>query len=676
MRVLITRPEREATALATALAERGHAPVIAPLFALETLSPPPDFAASLASTQAVLLSSANGARALAETTEQRSQRVFAVGDTTASTAEGLGFSAVTSAEGDGAALARLVRQRLDPKAGPLLHIAGADVAADLGTALEAAGFTVIRVTLYQAREAASLPDSARAALQAHALDAATFFSPRGSTVFARLVDAAGLADALRGVTAVAISPATAAPLAALPFKAVVAAARPTRQAVLDEIDRLAQAGVQGSKPMSDTPPSAQQSPAPAASVPPASVPPSPGTPFTGSRPPLPPVVAKRGLGVAGAFVTGLVASVVVLAGALASLPHWPPELRALWRGAPPAVTAPQAGNDATAAVATAAAAAVEAAKRDLGARLDDLDKRVQAATSAATAAASRPAAAPDPAIAELRGRLDALEKSAAAGATPAAAAPAPAPAPAPAAAEPDKELAALRLEIATLRAALQTLDQNVGAQKEETARQRDQAQTLAAAVAKATAASGERGTADLKAMAAARASAVIGIAARLSAALDSGLPFSADLTLLAPLARDDAKLAELSAALQPFAQTGIASRAALTAAFPAMAKAALADDRADDSFGERLLGKVRGVVSLRRVGADVEGDTAEAKLARAEAALNAGDVAKAVELVKSMPAGTEKARATWLARAEAHLAAQRAVDQLAAYAATLLGAAR
>src|SRR5258707_7438739 len=64
MRVLITRPEREATALATALTERGHAPVIAPLFQLETLTPPPDFAASLASAQVVLLSSANGARAL------------------------------------------------------------------------------------------------------------------------------------------------------------------------------------------------------------------------------------------------------------------------------------------------------------------------------------------------------------------------------------------------------------------------------------------------------------------------------------------------------------------------------------------------------------------------------------------------------------------------------------
>ena len=135
MRVLIIRPEREATALATALAERGHTPVIAPLFRLEFLHPPAEFSAALAACQAVLLTSANGARALAEASEQRGRPILAVGDTTASTAEGLGFSAVTSASGDGAALAELVRERLDPKDGPLLHVSGREVAADLGALL-------------------------------------------------------------------------------------------------------------------------------------------------------------------------------------------------------------------------------------------------------------------------------------------------------------------------------------------------------------------------------------------------------------------------------------------------------------------------------------------------------------------------------------------------------------
>ncbi|MBV8394037.1 MAG: uroporphyrinogen-III synthase, partial [Alphaproteobacteria bacterium] len=203
MRVLITRPEREATALAAALGLRGHAPVIAPLFRLEIRRPPDDFAARLAACQAVLLTSANGARALAEASDQRSKPILAVGDTTAATAEGLGFTSVTSASGDGAALSDLASQRLDPKSGPLLHISGVDVAA----ASSLGSFAIDRIPLYEARAEQRLPPSAQAALQARALDVATFFSPRAAATFAELVGAAGLADACRDITAIAISAA-------------------------------------------------------------------------------------------------------------------------------------------------------------------------------------------------------------------------------------------------------------------------------------------------------------------------------------------------------------------------------------------------------------------------------------------------------------------------------------
>ncbi|HTB40719.1 MAG TPA: uroporphyrinogen-III synthase [Reyranella sp.] len=628
MRVLITRPEREATTLATALSQRGHVPVIAPLFRLEILHPPPDFSASLAACQAVLLTSANGARALAEASEQRGRPILAVGDTTATTAEGLGFTAVTSAAGDGAALVDLVRKRLDPKDGPLVHVCGADQALDLVAALSHDGFEVRRFVLYDARAEGALPDSARAALQARALDAATFFSPRAAAGFAALLSKAGLVDSVRDITAIAISPAALAPLGKLPFKATVAAARPTRQAVLDEIDRLAEAGVQGQAIMSDTP-----------SSPPPLEPPMP-----------PPIQVRRGLGVFGAFIIGLVTAVIVLAGAVISLPFWPEQARVLWRGQaviPPAPTPALDLQSVQAAANAVANAAVETARRDLTARLDDLEKRLRALSATA---AEKPAGS-DPAVAELRSRVEALEGRPAAAPTDAKPSP-----------ETDKEMAVLRAEIVTLHTALQALDQSVTGQREQTKALGD--------------ALGARNAGEQKALVAARASAVIGVAARLSAALDSGLPFATDLTLLAPLAQGDAKLTEIAASLQPYAQAGVASRAALAASFPAMAKAALADDVADDSFGERLLGKVRGIVSLRRVGDDVPGDSTEAKLARAEAALDAGDLAKAVGLVKSLPPQTNKATQAWLARAEAHLAAKRAIDALAAHAISLLGAAR
>lgn len=664
MRVLITRPEREATTLATALAERGHVPVIAPLFHLEILHPPADFATDMFECQAVLLSSANGARALAEASEQRGKPILAVGDTTASTAEGLGFASVTSAAGDGDALAELVRRRLDPKAGPLLHVSGVDIAQDFAASLAPDGFEVRRVALYEAREATALPDSARAAIQARALDAAMFFSPRASALFTRLVQEAGpsgsLADSLSNVTAIAISPAALQPLSALPFKATVAALHPTRQSVLDEIDRLPVAvpgavpgaGVEGPSIMSDTPSSSDPVSRPVE---------PPVTP--------PPVQVRRGLGVAGAFITGVVASCLVLAGALISLPYWPADIRALWQGPGAAAVAPAPALDLQQVRQDAAAvanASVETAKREMTARLDDLEKRLRA-TSAAIAERPAGSGALDPAIADLRSKVEALEGRAAGAATPA---PTPAPAQPPAVtADQEKELATLRLEIATMRNALQTIDQTVTVQ-------RDQTKLLAEAVEKTRGDATARNAGEQKAMSTARASAIIGVAARLSAAVESGLPFVTDLALLTPLAQGDAKLGESTAVLQTYAQTGVASRPSLVAEFPAVAKAALADDVADDSFGERLLGKVRGLISLRRVGNDVEGDGTEPKLARAEAALDAGDLAKAVALVKTLPPQTTRATAGWLSRAEAHLAAKQAADQISAQAVTLLGAAK
>lgn len=668
MRVLIIRPEREATALATALSERGHAPVIAPLFTLAFLHPPAEFSAALAACQAVLLTSANGARALAEASDQRGRPILAVGDTTASTAEGLGFANVASAAGGTDELVALVRERLDPKDGPLLHVSGTEVAADLGEALKGDGFAVQRFALYEAREAGALPESARAALAARAIDIVTFFSPRAAALFARLVEQAGLADSLRGTSAIGISPAALSPAASLPFKSTVAAARPTRQAVLDAIDRLADAGVQEPPTMepagmSDDPSAAPATPSPQPTPAPALLPP----------PPVTAPAVRRGLGVAGAFVTGMIAALIVLAATVASLPFWPAELRERWQGetaaAPPnpaPTPAPAIDRQALRADAAAAAdAAIESARRELAGRVDELDKRLRALT---TTVAERPAAAPsgattpDPAIAELRRKIEALEARPAAPSTET-------PATAPASAEAEKEIAALSREVTVLRDSLQALDRAMTAQRDQT---RDQTKALQDAVAAAVSA---RSGSEEKALTSARASAVIGVAARLSAGLESGQPFAGDLNLLTPLIQGDSKLAEAANSLQPFAQSGVASRAALEAAFPAVAKAALADDLADDSLGERVMGKIRGLVSLRRVG-DVPGDTTEARLARAEAALHGGDLAKAVELVKALPPQTTKATADWLAKAEAHLAAARAIDQLAAHAVSMLGAAR
>ncbi len=154
---LITRPEEDARPLAEALAERGVATVIEPLLVIRPLpEAAADLAKDLAGVQALLFTSANGARAFAELSPRRDIGVLAVGDATASAARGLGFTAVESAGGDVQALARLVKQRLKPAGGPLLHAAGSAVAGDLAEILAADGFDLRRRMLYESATATAL----------------------------------------------------------------------------------------------------------------------------------------------------------------------------------------------------------------------------------------------------------------------------------------------------------------------------------------------------------------------------------------------------------------------------------------------------------------------------------------------------------------------------------------
>src|SRR5580658_9862868 len=111
MLALITRPRDEAEALAALLARRGIEAVIEPMIEIvERGAALPD----LVGVQAILCTSANGVRALAQASGERGVPVFAVGDATAREACAAGFRAVDSAGGNVEDLARLVARRLRP----------------------------------------------------------------------------------------------------------------------------------------------------------------------------------------------------------------------------------------------------------------------------------------------------------------------------------------------------------------------------------------------------------------------------------------------------------------------------------------------------------------------------------------------------------------------------------
>ncbi len=234
MRVLLTRPLEDSRATAARLAALGHTCLISPLLTIHERAGP---ALDLADVQGLVVTSINGARALAHRTTRRDLPVYAVGTQTAAELQQNGFAAVKDADGDAIALANAIAGWTVPGSGPLLHLGGADVSGKLRTRLAELGFDLRREILYDAHAAHSLTGEAQTALRNGALDVVLLYSPRSAEAFVRCATKAGLVEACRKIIAAVISPAAADKANALPFAAVRSAAHPSEKYLLDLLRR-------------------------------------------------------------------------------------------------------------------------------------------------------------------------------------------------------------------------------------------------------------------------------------------------------------------------------------------------------------------------------------------------------------------------------------------------------
>jgi len=225
MSVLVTRPQPGAAETARRLLALGRTPVLAPMLEIVPLAadlPPAQ------QIQAVLATSGNALPALRG---HAALPLLAVGDATAARARACGFSVVSSAGGDARALAALAERLCDPAGLPLLLAGQQGQGHGLAQALRAAGFAVVHRSVYAARPAVALPEAARAALCAQKVDVALFFSAATAQIFVSL--AASLPpETFNRVESLAISPETAAALAALPWNGIRVAAAPNQDELL------------------------------------------------------------------------------------------------------------------------------------------------------------------------------------------------------------------------------------------------------------------------------------------------------------------------------------------------------------------------------------------------------------------------------------------------------------
>jgi hypothetical protein len=331
-----------------------------------------------------------------------------------------------------------------------------------------------------------------------------------------------------------------------------------------------------------------------------------------------PVAQPERRGGGGAFV-GMVLGGVIAAGAGFGLARLAPDLLA-------------AESDSQLAETVQAQAAEIAALREQIAALPA--KPGPDADLMARVAALESAAAPDLSgiegrIAALESKVDGFASGAAGGASPDLAA----------------ELQALKDQVARLGSG-GTVPADVTAAAEAAEARLKEAEARAVAMAE---------EAEAAAVASRRAAAVD----RVAAALDSGAPFQGALRDLG---------ADVPPVLMQHAATGLPTVAELADSFPGAARNALeAALRANmgESWTDRVSNFLRSQTGLRSL-SPREGNDPDAVLSRAEAALEAGDVATAMTELQAMPEAGKPALADWLAEAQVRVEAEAAFASLSA----------
>ena len=235
IRLLLTRPQTQARALAAQLRARGWTPLLCPMLDLVFLERRPP---RLSPTAALAFTSANGVEALKRSMARPlwrgacARRVFAVGEATAAAARAAGFTHIVEADGDAQALAAQLVRAAPPDVAHISGRAGAGALArhvrayimsahihgrtDARTYIMPERIDVRTHILYDTRPRRALPPAIVRQLLGGRVDGALFFSARTARAFRTAVhahaQAAALIQALGGVAAFCLAPAAARPL--------------------------------------------------------------------------------------------------------------------------------------------------------------------------------------------------------------------------------------------------------------------------------------------------------------------------------------------------------------------------------------------------------------------------------------------------------------------------------
>jgi uroporphyrinogen-III synthase len=228
MRVVVTRPQADAERTATALRARGHDVLVTPLMRVEPIAVDLD-----GQWSALAITSANAPTAIAGNPAREmlvGLPLLAVGRRSAEAARQVGFTDVTSADGDVRELVRLIEASRRKVEGPVLYLAGEDRASDLVAELLERGMAVEMRVVYRA-VTMPLPGALIDALKARSVDAVLHFSRRSAENYVAGAKSAGVIGPALAVRHLCLSAQVAEPLVGA--RHIMIAGRPDEAALIE-----------------------------------------------------------------------------------------------------------------------------------------------------------------------------------------------------------------------------------------------------------------------------------------------------------------------------------------------------------------------------------------------------------------------------------------------------------
>jgi len=193
-RVLVTRPEPEASRTAERLAALGFEPLVLPLTRTAAL---PEQSLPDGHVEAVAVTSFNALRYASDNVLAAlvGKPCFAVGDKTAGQARTAGFGSVVSANGDADALAQVVISRTAPEA-RIVYLCGVVRRPEFENAVAKAGRTVVPAETYDTLRVQYSDAELKDVLGSRSVDAVLVYSAESGNVLTALIERPITADLL------------------------------------------------------------------------------------------------------------------------------------------------------------------------------------------------------------------------------------------------------------------------------------------------------------------------------------------------------------------------------------------------------------------------------------------------------------------------------------------------